>query len=399
MSFDHFSKQTKDINDIRKEDLGSNEILGDNENINDVSNDNGIENCIEKQQGLSKNKELEKNYSEDNKGENESKKNRVNKIEKINDGLSTDDSKTDYSSLTSLASDIEEEKEMIKELKEEDIDKILDTIDTSFLKQAWIKLLKGFLEKMNLTQTAKVFETELLVVPKFILDDISPNLNQLLNGFKEITQLNSILQQEEWNNEQNQKNSTFEPKSNVQIKADDVEVNNRIETFIQHKRKRVDQSNREEFLESSKTYLNEKGFEVSCARTDAAKINRNLQMRVDVVVNKDGPLKQTVNKETTIEVNGNRNKSINLIERIENLEEHLNLKYQGSNKNGNNWNLIDRIMAVELKIMELERQLPTWSALNFKQPNRKFPPPPPVTYVLKEKGQVLLSSKPNSNEN
>ncbi|KAG1091531.1 hypothetical protein G6F42_019410 [Rhizopus arrhizus] len=33
--------------------------------------------------------------------------------------------------------------------------------------------------------------------------------------------------------------------------------------------------------------------------------------------------------------------------------------------------------------MEIERQHPTWAAVHFNQPNRNFPPPPPVTYITR----------------
>ncbi|KAK9711989.1 hypothetical protein K7432_007454 [Basidiobolus ranarum] len=43
----------------------------------------------------------------------------------------------------------------------------------------------------------------------------------------------------------------------------------------------------------------------------------------------------------------------------------------------------NRLRTLEDKVMELEEMHPAWCAVHFNQPDRQFPPPPPITYVTR----------------
>jgi hypothetical protein len=74
-----------------------------------------------------------------------------------------------------------------------------------------------------------------------------------------------------------------------------------------------------------------------------------------------------------------------VLERLSSLEAHLNLKLGKLNnmfckmilisllENSPNKQLsaLERIQVIELKLLQLERTIPTWCGLNFNQPNRE----------------------------
>ena len=73
--------------------------------------------------------------------------------------------------------------------------------------------------------------------------------------------------------------------------------------------------------------------DVSCARSEAAAINRNIQMKHDVVNNEDGPLARSTFTRQTNGYNRNPRELQRLIdlppgieERLQNIQEHLNVK-------------------------------------------------------------------------
>ncbi|KAI7853887.1 hypothetical protein BDC45DRAFT_510356 [Circinella umbellata] len=172
----------------------------------------------------------------------------------------------------------------------------------------------------------------------------------------------------------------------VQIRATNNEIQQRIQTFIQAKQTEVDESNRTEFLNR----VDPTSSDVTCARADAREINRNIQMKFDIVNNEDGPLARSLISSSTNNNNNNNNhEKISttetiLNERIQNIEQHLNVSFD--NQAIPPFSLHERIKILENVLMDIEREHPKWAAIHFQQPNRKFPPAPPITYIMRPDG-------------
>lgn len=161
----------------------------------------------------------------------------------------------------------------------------------------------------------------------------------------------------------------------IQIRATNEELRKRIEKFIQAKKSEVDASNRTEFLQRKESDENE-----GCARTDAREIDRNIQMKFDIVNNEDGPLQRSlVTSASHVKVGSIIRKESGADERLQNLEDHLNIRYGNNSKDG--VSLFERIKVIEDTIVQIEKQNPLWAAVHFNQPNRAFPPPPVVHLI------------------
>ncbi|SAM07941.1 hypothetical protein [Absidia glauca] len=195
----------------------------------------------------------------------------------------------------------------------------------------------------------------------------------------------------------------------VQIRASDSQVQQRINTYIQAKQSDVDISNRTEFLNRP----DPKGEDVTCARADAREINRNIQMKFDVVNNEDGPLarslvptapeKQQHQQQQSIYTIGNgenNNCQKNQVatqameERLGNLESHLNVQFERHSIRPFTW--MERISILETTLMDIEKKYPTWAAVHFNQPNRTYPPPPPVTLITRPLPSPSPSPSPSA---
>lgn len=183
----------------------------------------------------------------------------------------------------------------------------------------------------------------------------------------------------------------------VQIRATQSEMQQRIDTFIQAKRQEVDASNRAEFLSRP----DPSSADVTCARTDAREINRNIQMKLDIVNNEDGPLARSLlsssdhvrigeqpSSVSSSLLSSNKNQHEGAIERIKNIEQHLNVSFDADAQPP--FSLYERIKILEDTLMEIERKHPKWAAVYFNQPNRTFPPPPP---------EILINRPENNNNN
>lgn len=183
----------------------------------------------------------------------------------------------------------------------------------------------------------------------------------------------------------------------VQIRATQSEMQQRIDTFIQAKRQEVDASNRAEFLSRP----DPSSADVTCARTDAREINRNIQMKLDIVNNEDGPLARSLlsssdhvrigeqpSSVSSSSLSSNKNQHEGAIERIKNIEQHLNVSFDADAQPP--FSLYERIKILEDTLMEIERKHPKWAAVYFNQPNRTFPPPPP---------EILINRPGNNNNN
>ena len=92
------------------------------------------------------------------------------------------------------------------------------------------------------------------------------------------------------------------------------QMKSKVNAFIQESKSNTNKSNQMEF-----TQLNE---QEDCARTNAADINRNIQMKLNVVHNESGPLDRSTTGLVKV--------SEGIEERIKNMEDHLNLQLAGN---------------------------------------------------------------------
>ncbi|CAO3588261.1 unnamed protein product [Absidia cylindrospora] len=314
------------------------------------------------------------------------------------------------------------------------------TTDEEELSVSWQQDLGAFLNSIGLIETRRSFDTELLVLSQYhqsqlpqALENLVDRLlmalerhvnakeNELTNDSSTsptTTTMNGLLytkkrkrQKGDGNSDNgNTDNSDSEAQElvkrmdpeQVQIRASDSQVQQRINTYIQAKQHDVDASNRTEFLNRP----DPKGEDVTCARADAREINRNIQMKFDIVNNEDGPLARSLisSSATTDEQrssnttdNQKRNDQVAtevMEERLGNLEAHLNVQFERHTTKPFTWT--ERISIIERTLMDIERKYPTWAAVHFNQPNRTYPPPPPVTFI--SRSQQPQSSSPASTE-
>lgn len=178
--------------------------------------------------------------------------------------------------------------------------------------------------------------------------------------------------------------SKRQDREQVQIRASKAEVDQRLETFVQAKKERIDASNRAEFLNRA----DPTSTDVTCARADAREINRNMQMKFDIVNNEDGPLARSrtqgqAAKPSETDEDMHR-------ERVRNLEQHLNLAFEPPSA----FALVDRIRILEDRLMDLERDLPAWAAAHFNQPHQ-IPQPKTVIRRPRDDYVVVPPSKAN----
>ncbi|KAI8912326.1 hypothetical protein DFJ77DRAFT_441346 [Powellomyces hirtus] len=157
--------------------------------------------------------------------------------------------------------------------------------------------------------------------------------------------------------------------------------------LIDIKRAQINASNKREFLRPKQSEQDS-----ACARVDAAQLNRTVQMKLDVVHNKSGPLERSTQRDgegsaasaptdhpTSLHLEG-------IEERISNVQEHLNVSFVSRTP----LDAFTRIKALEDKIIQLEEDHPAWAAFHFNQPNREQnenlslrsdPPQTVVTYT------------------
>ncbi|CAE6446633.1 unnamed protein product [Rhizoctonia solani] len=142
--------------------------------------------------------------------------------------------------------------------------------------------------------------------------------------------------------------------------------------FLSDVRARVDQSNRDEFVRR-------KHPGKGSARTDAIKLNRDVQMKYDVVKNEDGPLGKTMKVgENSKPLVGAGDRSLGVVERFQAIESHLGVRYVP----GPPADYMLRVKHIEEHIIRLEKEYPPWAALHFNQPNRGWPPPPRDSIIV-----------------
>ena len=263
---------------------------------------------------------------------------------------------------------------------------------------SWDKEFTRFFKEIGLLETSECLNSELAILSRSQLEKLPDELEKLVERLIErlekhvdakeevldkpdkthrdllIKRRRQSITEDEDENKERIKRMDGEQ---VQIRATTKEVDQRISTFIQAKRNELDESNRTEFLSRHDPTADD----VTCARTDAREINRNIQMKFDIVNNEDGPLARSTTTAANKHKDNTTLTSADSTERINNIEQHLNIKLDQNADPP--FSIFERIKILENTLMEIEREHPTWAAVHFNQPNRTFPPPPPITYITR----------------
>ncbi|KAI9358732.1 hypothetical protein BD770DRAFT_67975 [Pilaira anomala] len=264
----------------------------------------------------------------------------------------------------------------------------------------WNKELSQFLRDIGLVETSECLNSELIVLSRNHLEKLPEALESLVEKLlvsleRHVNAKEQVLEKEDKTHpdllvtkrkrdeEEEERDRVKRLDSEqIQIRATTEEVEQRINMFIQAKQNELDESNRTEFLSRH----DPKADDVTCARTDAREINRNIQMKFDIVNNEDGPLARSLstfhdNKQSNTTKTPIETTSADPTERIHNIEQHLNVRLDDEAKPP--FSMFERLKILENTLMEIERQHPTWAAVHFNQPNRNFPPPPPIKYITR----------------
>lgn len=264
----------------------------------------------------------------------------------------------------------------------------------------WNKEISKFFKDIGLIETAECLESELMVLSHTHLETLPTALESLVErlleslerhvdakeqtlGNKDKTHKDLLVTKRKRSDEDDDEEEERErvkrlDGEQIQIRATTKEVDQRVNTFIQAKRNELDESNRTEFLKRRNLSTDD----VTCARTDAREINRSIQMKSDIV-NNEALARSLLQSNTAAAAaaKATENSSADLTERLNNIEEHLNVRFDDTAKPS--FTVIERVKILENTLMDLERQYPTWSAVHLNQPNRNFPPPPPVSYITR----------------
>ncbi|KAG1454183.1 hypothetical protein G6F56_007385 [Rhizopus delemar] len=279
---------------------------------------------------------------------------------------------------------------------------------------SWDKELSQFFKGIGLIETSECLDSELIVLSRSQLEKLPNELDGLVERLLEClerhvdakedildkpdkTHKDLLLKRPRGDDDDDENKERIKRMDGekVQIRATTKEVDQRIETFIQAKRNELDESNRTEFLSRHDPTADD----VTCARTDAREINRNIQMKFDIVNNEDSSLARSTTTTTTATATLNKEKEVPLtkaesIERINNVEQHLNVKLDQNADPP--FSIFERVKILENTLMEIEREHPTWAAVHFNQPNRTFPPPPPITYITRAPENGYTSTQINT---
>ncbi|KAI9284082.1 hypothetical protein BC943DRAFT_326294 [Umbelopsis sp. AD052] len=274
----------------------------------------------------------------------------------------------------------------------------------------WAAALKIFLKNIGFEETAGALDTELIILSNANKATIPKHTVCLVHNLLSIIEAESEPPSEQINEEESLEDSNAKRKRSdeddedmmedrikrmspeqVQIRATSSDLRKRIETFIQAKKSEVDASNRTEFMKRKETGESD----VTCARTDAREIDRSIQMKFDVVNNEDGPLARSlVTSANHVSVGSTVHKGSGAEERLQNLEQHLNIVYKNNSRDS--FTLFQRMKIIEDTIIQIEQQNPLWAAIHFNQPNRTFPPPPIVNLITPAESTTEMATEQKS---
>ncbi|KAI7884704.1 hypothetical protein K492DRAFT_113383, partial [Lichtheimia hyalospora FSU 10163] len=283
---------------------------------------------------------------------------------------------------------------------------------------SWQTEFTSFFHDLGLIETEKCFNNELVILSQqhlqqlpTVLERLADRLLQLLEQHvqaKEVITSTTpcdpevIAENEEkllYNKKRKRENEQEEDEERmrqldseqVQIRATRQEIQQRINSFIQAKQTEVDASNRTEFLNRA----DPTSSDITCARADAREINRNIQMKFDIVNNEDGPLARSrlqdasspaVTMTTTDPSSQQLHK-----ERVENIEQHMNVVFDPNADPP--FSVPERLRILEDRIMTIEREHPKWAAVHFQQPHRSYPPAPPAVAITRPGAPAYLVSQ------
>ncbi|KAG8721500.1 hypothetical protein FRC09_007792 [Ceratobasidium sp. 395] len=254
---------------------------------------------------------------------------------------------------------------------------------SSFKFKNWDEHLLKFLETAGLDQAAQAFKLDMLVMShdkeKRLLVALEQFCSLALSKPLALSDDSAVTSPHPSIDEMKQR---YIP-PNVSTPNQNTKA---ISHFLADVRSRVDQSNRDEFIQrkpppSDPGILNPRPGTGS-ARTDAVKLNRDVQMKYDIVKNEDGPLGKTVKGKPLQGANANMSTEAvsraAFNERFEAIETHLALKYVPAPPA----DFMLRVKHIEDHIIRLEKEYPPWAALHFNQPRRGWPPPPRESIIV-----------------
>ncbi|KAJ8654439.1 hypothetical protein O0I10_009880 [Lichtheimia ornata] len=286
---------------------------------------------------------------------------------------------------------------------------------------SWQTEISHFFQELGLIETEKCFNNELVILSQqhlqqlpTVLERLADRLLHLLEQHvqaKEVITSSStatpdpavIAENEQkllYNKKRKRENEEEEEEERmrqldseqVQIRATRQEIQQRINSFIQAKQNEVDASNRTEFLNRA----DPTSSDITCARADAREINRNIQMKFDIVNNEDGPLARSRLQEasssstTTTGAAMATDQQLHK-ERVQNIEQHMNVVFDPNADPP--FSVPERLRILEDRIMTIEREHPKWAAVHFQQPHRSYPPPPPAVAITRPGAPAYLVSQ------
>ncbi|CAE6536675.1 unnamed protein product [Rhizoctonia solani] len=225
----------------------------------------------------------------------------------------------------------------------------------------WDEHLLNFLETAGLHQAAGGFKLDVMVMNQHLEKRLLAALEQFCTVVTGKSSASGNVEEEPPSPSLDEMKQKYLPTRNTQA----------ISRFLSDVRARVDQSNRDEFVQR-------KHPGKGSARTDAIKLNRDVQMKYDVVKNADGPLGKTMKAGEHSNPSVGADRLLGVTERFQAIEAHLGVRYVP----GPPADYMLRVKHIEDHIIRLEREYPPWAALHFNQPNRGWPPPPRDSIIV-----------------
>ncbi|KAF8606362.1 hypothetical protein BDV93DRAFT_604361 [Ceratobasidium sp. AG-I] len=259
---------------------------------------------------------------------------------------------------------------------------------SSFKLKNWDEHLLRFLEAAGLDQSAKGFGLDMMVLNQNSEKRVLAALEQLcsvaLGKSSSVNEVDDTSADESLDEMKRRHLPANVPTPSQNVKN--------ISRFLADVRSRVDQSNRDEFVRRKRPRPADPSAPVpphevpsaatGSARTDAIKLNRDVQMKYDIVKNEDGPLGKTMKSKDVHALNhaaatlSTSRAAFN--DRFETIESHLALKYVPAPPA----DFMLRVKHIEDYIIRLEKEYPPWAALHFNQPHRGWPPPPRESLIV-----------------
>ncbi|KAF9382820.1 hypothetical protein CPB97_006919 [Podila verticillata] len=270
----------------------------------------------------------------------------------------------------------------------------------------WQEILMNMLSDIGFVETSRMMAAEELVLSRNQLENAPGIIEKYMKNLQESISLSSEFDYGKGSGSSKRLNAASEASPMdvdsqetikrrrvddggllVQMDATRHEIQDKMAQFMAVKREQINESNRQEFIKGRQPSDNSDQQSVEddgCARVDARKLNRTIQMKLETVKNE--ALTKT-NPKNVAQANDS-NDTNGLDERLRNIQVHLNLRFAATPS----CTLAERIRIIEDVIIQLEREYPLWSALHFNQPNRSFPPPPSVTTVSRNsRNQIVMT--------